>query len=64
MYNFKGNFKMKSNFNGASTLSKIVQITSEQQDINSRNQNFLAQAEQRFGQGLTSVAPQATLGLK
>jgi hypothetical protein len=55
---------MKSNFNGASTLSKIVQITSEQQDINSRNQNFLEQAEQRFGQGLSSVTPQAGYGLK
>jgi hypothetical protein len=55
---------MKSNFNGASTLSKIVQITSEQQDINSRNQNFLAQAEQRFGQGLSVTAPQNSFDLK
>ena len=29
-----------------------------------RNQNFLAQAEQRFGQGLSHQAPQAALGLK
>jgi hypothetical protein len=55
---------MKSEFNGASTLSEIKKMMAEQQNVSSRNEDFLAKAEERFGRSKLSSSVSIALGLK
>lgn len=54
---------MKTQFNGASTLSKIIELTNAQNFLSDQNENLLAKLEEQFGENKNKVAMAVKAGL-